>query len=273
MHMKIGLIAGNGQFPSLFARSACDKGYSVYAVGYRTETDPQLEAAVTAMEWIYLGQIKKIVRFFKKNGVTQAVMLGGIQKTRMFTDVRPDIKAISIIARMRHTHDDQVLRAFADFLEQEGVKILASTFLLPDLLAPPGCWTRRPPSENEKKDIAVGWHLSKTIGSLDIGQCVVVGGGSVLAVEAIDGTDATLLRGGKLGQGTAVAIKTCKPDQDRRFDIPAVGLTTVKNMQAAGIRALAVEAGHTVSFDRQQMVDFADEHRLTLIGIDDPERL
>jgi DUF1009 family protein len=193
-------------------------------------------------------------------------MMGAVRKTRLFTDIRPDIQAIALAARMRHTHDDALLRAFAAFLEKEGVRIQPSTFLLPELLAPEGCWTRRRPSRSEEKDIALGWRLAKEIGRLDIGQCVVVGGGSVLAVEAIDGTDATIRRGGRLGKGTAVVVKVCKPDQDLRFDVPAIGAETVRSMQAADARVLAVEAGKAVVFDRDQMVALADRHGIAIVA-------
>ena len=262
----IGLIAGGGQFPLIFAKAASAKGYRVFAVGYVNEADPALADTVAALEWLHLGQLTRLVRFFRQNGVCEAVMMGAVRKTRMFTDIRPDIQAIALAARMRHTHDDSLLRAFANFLEKEGVRIQPSTFLLPELLAPEGCWTRRRPSRSEEKDIALGWHLAKEIGRLDIGQCVVVGGGSVLAVEAIDGTDATIRRGGRLGKGTAVVVKVCKPNQDFRFDVPAIGAETVRSMQAADVRVLAVEAGKAVVFDRDEMVALADRHGIAIVA-------
>lgn len=261
---RIGLIAGSGQFPLIFSKAASAKGYQVYAVGYVNEADPTLLETVAALEWLHLGQLKRLVRFFRQNGVCEAVMMGAVRKTRMFTDIRPDTQAIALAARMRHTHDDNLLRAFAAFLEKEGVRIQPSTFLLPELLAPEGCWTRRRPTRSEEKDIALGWRLAKEVGRLDIGQCIVVGGGSVLAVEAIDGTDATILRGGQLGKGTAVVVKVCKPNQDFRFDVPAIGAETVRNMQAAGARVLVVEAGKAVVFDRGEMVALADRHGIAI---------
>jgi UDP-2,3-diacylglucosamine hydrolase len=270
---KIGLIAGGGQFPLIFAAKARANGYQVVAAAYRNEADPGLESAVDAQEWFHLGQVKRLLRFFNRHGVTQTVMLGTIQKTRLFTDVKPDIKALSMVASMRHTHDDGILRAFARLLEKEGIHVRASTFLLPELLAPAGIWTRRKPSRDERKDMALGWQIAKEIGRLDIGQCIVVGGGSVLAVEAIDGTDATIARGGDLARGEAVVVKVCKPNQDTRFDIPAIGVTTIETMQAAGARALAVEAGKAVAFDREEMIAAADRYGMAVValtGSDDP---
>jgi DUF1009 family protein len=264
----IGLIAGGGQFPLLFADRARERGYKVCAAAYLGEADRSLADRVDKVEWLHLGQVRRLIRYFKKNGVSRAVMMGSIRKTRIFTDVRPDTKAIAILARMRHTHDDGVLRAFADALDGEGIAIQSSTFLLPELLAEPGCWTRRKPSRDERNDIALGRRLAGEIGRLDIGQCVVVGGGSVLAVEAIDGTDATLERGGGLGAGEAVAVKVCKPNQDTRFDVPAVGAGTVQTMIRANVRALAVEAGRAVVFDREAMIRLADEAGIAIVALE-----
>ena len=267
--MRLGLIAGNGQFPILFSKAAKARGFRVFAIAHKNETDPCLNDYADTIEWIYIGQLKRIIKFFKKHKVNQAVLVGGITKTKMFFDVRPDTKAISLIAGMRHTHDDGVLREFVRILEEEGIEIKSSTFLVPELLAPPGCWTKRKPSQAEKKDLDIGWKLAKEIGRLDIGQCVVVGGGSVLAVEAIDGTDATIKRGGKLGKGSAVVVKVCKPHQDTRFDIPAVGAGTINTMHEAGAKVLGMEAGKAVVFDRKDMIDLANEFGIVIVAIEE----
>ncbi|MEW5909397.1 MAG: UDP-2,3-diacylglucosamine diphosphatase LpxI [Thermodesulfobacteriota bacterium] len=264
---RIGLIAGGGQFPVLFSKRAREREFAVYAAAYVKEADPDLIRYVDGIEWIHLGQIRRLIRFFKKNHVTQAVMMGSIRKTRMFSDVRPDMKAISMIVSMKSTHDDGVLRVFASTLEKEGIRILPSTLLLPELLAPEGVWTKRKPNRSERADMELGWRCAKEIGKLDIGQCVVAGGGSILAVEAVEGTDAAILRGGTLGNGNAVAVKICKPDQDNRFDMPAVGLQTVLTMGDGGVKALGVESGRTIVFDREKMVALADEMGIAIIGI------
>ncbi len=265
---RIGLIAGNGQFPLLFSKRAQAKGFCLYVAAYVNEADTRLADYAEAIEWLHLGQIKRLIKFFRRNKVEDALMIGGIRKTRMFSDVRPDTKAIRLIAGMKNTHDDGVLRAFAGALEKEGIRIRESTFLMPELLAEKGCWTRRRPSRSENADIEMGWELAKQIGRLDIGQCVVVGGGSVLAVEAIDGTDATILRGGALGRGNAVVIKVCKPNQDMRFDIPAIGVQTIKTMQTAGAGVLAVEADRAVVFDREEMIDLADRANIAIVALE-----
>lgn len=265
------MIAGYGQFPLLFAQAARRQGWCVHAVGYQKETDPELARYVDSLEWLYLGQLKKMIKYFRKHQITEAVMLGGITKTRMFTNVRPDIKAIALMASMRHTHDDAILRAFADLLDKEGIRILPSTFLLPELLAPTGTWTSRKMTESEMEDSRLGWKIAKEIGRLDVGQCVVVAGGTILAVEAIEGTDACIARGGTLGKGQGVVVKVCKPTQDTRFDIPAIGLQTLETMEQAGIKILVVEAGKAVVFDRQAMIDKANALGMSVSAFSDEQ--
>jgi UDP-2,3-diacylglucosamine hydrolase len=267
MDDRIGLIAGSGQFPVIFARAAVEKGWRIHAAAYKNETDPILGQYVSSLEWFYVGQIKKIINYFRSHRVTQAVMMGAISKPKMFTHIRPDAKAIAMIAGMRHTNDDALLRRFADILQEEGIYIKSSTFLLPEMLAPAGVWTRRQPSKKERKDIELGWSVAKEIGRLDIGQCIVIRDGSVLAVEAIEGTDATISRGGKLGRGRAVVVKVCKPNQDMRFDVPAVGIQTVETMHAAGVQTLSVEAGKAVVFDRPDMIKLADKYKMSIVAI------
>ncbi|MGD9308087.1 MAG: UDP-2,3-diacylglucosamine diphosphatase LpxI [Desulfosarcina sp.] len=265
MDEKIGLIAGSGQFPILFSKAAAKKGFRIYTAAYVNEADPALSQMADKMQWLHLGQVKRLIKFFKQHDVRRAVMLGAVRKTRLFTDLKPDLKAISIIAGMRHTHDDAIMRAFADTLEKEGIAIESSTFLLPDLLAVKGVWTSRKPSRSEHKDIAMGFAIAREIGRLDIGQSVVVGGGSILAVEAIDGTDATIERGGRLGNGQAVLVKVCKPNQDFRFDVPSVGVKTIETMIQSDVRALAVEAQRTVVFDRSEMIRLANENDIAIV--------
>ncbi|MGB5159163.1 LpxI family protein [Desulfobacterium sp. N47] len=264
---KIGLIAGSGQFPIIFSKIAVSKGFLVYAAAFINEAEETLKEEVEKIEWLHLGQVKRLVNFFKKNEIKEVVMLGAIKKTKMFSDVKPDMKAISLIMHMKSTHDDGLLSAFAGMLEKEGIIVKSSTFLLPDLLAQEGCWTKRKPTRSEKADINIGLHIAKEIGRLDIGQCVVVCGGSVLAVEAIDGTDATIRRGGKLGNGEAVIVKVCKPEQDTRFDMPAVGIQTISTMYESGVKALAVEANKAVVFDREDMIRLADKVGISIVAV------
>ena len=266
---RIGLIAGSGQFPGIFSKAAGERGLKVYAVAHVGETDPRLETLVEAIRWVKIGQLKQLIAFFKENGVRDAVLAGAITKTRMFSEVMPDLRTLKVLATMDHTQDDGLLRAFAGEMEKEGITIRPSTFLLPELLAKRGCWTRRKPTKTEMADVRFGWRIVKEVGRLDIGQSVVVRGGSVMAVEAIDGTDATIRRGGKLGKEKTVVVKASKPDQDMRFDMPAVGVKTIKTMRDVGASVLAVEAGKTVVFDREEMVALADRNGIAIIGIEE----
>ena len=263
------MIAGSGQFPIIFSKKAKRKGYFVYALGLMGETDEGMGSFVEMIKWLNLGQVQQMITYFKTHHVTQAVMLGAVDKTRIFNNVEPDMKAISIVANMEHTQDDALLRAFAAALEEDGIDILAPTQFVPELIATKGCWTKRAPKPEEIADIQFGYRISKRIGELDIGQSVVVGGGSVLAVEAIDGTDATIKRGGLLSRGQAVVVKTSKPGQDLRFDMPAVGAETIRLMLGSDISVLAIEAGKTVVFDKEEMIALADTHHMTIIAVDD----
>ncbi len=270
--MNIGLIAGAGQFPVLFSKKAEKKGFQVYAVGFKSETSQTLTEYVHELEWIYLGQVSKLLKYFKKYNISQAVMLGSINKSNIFKDVRPDFKALAFIAATVKTHDNAILTSFADLLLKEGIKILPSTFLLPELINPKGCFTNTRPDTAQKKDIIQGWKIAKQVGALDIGQCIVISNGTVLAVEAIDGTDATIKRGGLLSEKSGtVVIKLSKPSQDLRFDLPSSGLQTIEIMHKAGANVLVLEAEKSISFDRDEMVRLADKYNISIIGLTDDE--
>lgn len=263
-HNRVGLIAGSGQFPLLFAHAARQAAVRVFAVGFDGETDPALSRYVDEFHMLKLGQLNKLIRAFHNAGITFAAMAGAINKTRLYTRIRPDWRAVRFLNRLRNKKDDSLLRALADELEAEGIIIQPSTIFLPDLLAPEGVLTRRKPNRREQSDIAFGWALAKAIGKLDIGQCLVVKNQAVLAVEGIDGTDATILRGGRLCRDGGVVVKVSKPIQDLRFDVPAVGLDTIEAMKRVKARVLVVEAGRTLMFDRERMIDAADSAGISI---------
>jgi DUF1009 family protein len=267
MSEKIGLIAGKSNFPLIFARSAQKQGFEVVAAAHRGETDPALEDLVSSLQWVSVGQLGKIIKFFQKAGVTQAVMAGGITKGRLFTHLRPDFRALKLLSRMKHVGDDGILRGVAAELEGEGITIVSPTLYLSELLAPAGVLSRRQPTAEERRDINFGLTIAKEIGRLDIGQCVVVRRQAVLAVEAIDGTDATIQRGGLLAGEKAVVVKVSKPSQDLRFDVPAVGLGTIEIMREVKASVLALEAEKTLMFDRADMLHLADRSKMAVIGL------
>lgn len=264
---KIGLIAGKGQFPLLCAQAARGRGIQVVAVAHRDETAPELAKLVEEFHWVYVGQLGKIIRIFKSANVRQAMMAGGINRGRLFKHFRPDLRAISLIRQVGVGHDDRLLRAVAGELESEGITIVPATIFLEELMASAGPLGRHRPSANQMKDIEYGFQMAKEIGRLDIGQCAVVRHQVVVALEAVEGTDETIRRGGRLAGPGTVVVKVCKPGQDLRFDLPAVGLGTITAMQEAGAKVLAVEAGKTLIFDRADMLKQADQAGIVVWGV------
>lgn len=262
---RVGLIAGGGQFPLLFAHAARQASVRVLAVGFDGETDPALSKYVEEFHLLKLGQLNRLIKIFHGAGITHAAMAGAINKTRLYARVRPDWRAVRFLSRLRNKKDDSLLRALADELESEGIIVQPSTIFLPELLAPAGTLTRRKPNRREQADIAFGWTLAKAIGKLDIGQCLVVKNQAVLAVEGIDGTDATIIRGGRLCREGAVVVKVSKPIQDLRFDVPAVGFDTIEAMKRVNARVLVVEADKTLVFDREKMIDAADAAGISIV--------
>jgi DUF1009 family protein len=266
---RIGLIAGNGRFPIIFAKNATRLGYAVSAVAHIGETSPELERHVDRIHWVKIGQFNKLIEALKRDGVQQAVMLGGIRKTHVFTTVRPDFRALAMASRLRRLKDDDILREVAAELEREGIKIRESTFGLEGVLVEQGSLTRREPTKKEWQDIQYGWEVVKEIGRLDIGQCLIVKDSVVVAVEAVEGTDETIRRGGALAGPGAVVIKRSKPQQDRRFDLPAVGPATIQTMRSVKATVLALEAGGSVLLDREDMLQAADRAGIAIVGIAD----
>lgn len=269
MASPIGLIAGGGQFPLLFAEAARRQGRRVIAVCHQHETAPELERRADVCCWVKLGQLGRIIKFFQSQGVSETVFCGTITKTRIFRDILPDLKGLSLWNKIDSKLDDGILRAVAAALEEEGIQVLASTCYLEHLLFPKGVLGRRKPSQEQWADIRFGWRIAREIGGLDIGQCVVVREGSVLAVEAIEGTDAAIRRGGELAGSGAVVIKLKKPGQDFRFDLPATGATTIETLASVKGAALAVEAGQSLLFDREAMIAAADKAGIAVVGLEE----
>jgi hypothetical protein len=263
---KIGLIAGNGNFPLAFARAARQQGLQVIAVAHEGETLPELERLVDGIHWIKVGQLGKMIKVFKDHHVADVLMAGGIKKTRLFGGAMPDLRGIALLARMVHKKDDSLLRAVAEELESEGITVRESTLYLDSLIAKPGILTRRKPSRDEELDIQFGWDMAKEIGRLDIGQAIVVKDQAVLAVEAIEGTDEAIRRGGLLCKEGAVVVKICKPHQDLRFDLPAIGPQTMKSMQEVKARCLAIEANRTIIIDRETVLAEAELAGIAIVA-------
>lgn len=267
----IGVIAGGGQFPLLFVEAARKRGKKVIAIGHSGESLPELDDSADVTYWVKLGQLGKIIKYFRKENVRQTVFAGTITKTRIFKDILPDIKGLTLWNKIDARQDDAILRAVASALEEEGIEVLASTCYLEHLLFPKGILTKKKPTAAQMEDICFGWRIAKEIGRLDIGQSVVVRDRSVLAVEAIDGTDATIRRGGELAHGDAVVVKVKKPTQDFRFDLPATGVQTVEIIKSVKGSVLAVEAGHALVFDKRSMIEAADRAGIVVVGLREGE--
>lgn len=265
MH-SIGLIAGSGRLPSLFAEAARAQGLEVHAVGMEDEADPQLEGQVASLTWVKVGQVGAIARALKARGVKQAVMAGGVGRIRSITQARLDFGALKVLSRVRSLRDDELLRAVASYFEAEGVEIVAPTDFVKAVLAKPGHLAGPPLSAEQQRDVELGREVAAALGRADVGQTVIVRDGTVLAVEAIEGTDEAIRRAGRYGGPGAVIVKRCKPAQDLRFDLPAAGPVTLEVMREAGASVLAVEAGKTVLLDAELLFKWATRLGVSVVG-------
>lgn len=265
---KVGLLAGLGKLPVEFARAARGMGFAVIAIALLPEVDEELSTAADATYAINVGELDRIITTLKGEGVTEATMIGKVTKELVFNGTqRPDQRMQKLLAGLANQQDDTLMLAFVRELAAEGIGVLDQTALIKMLMPAPGVLTKRQPSEQEKADMDFGFSMAKHMGGLDIGQTVVVKNRAVMAVEAIEGTDACIKRGGQLGCGGVTVVKTAKPKQDMRFDVPSVGLTTIRSMLEAGATALAIEAGKTLLVERNAVLDLANRHNLVIVAI------
>ncbi len=264
---KVGLIAGNGLLPLLFADAARARGAEVVGIAHLGETEPALSEKVSQLHWVRVGQLGKIKRLFREAGVKRAVMAGGIGRVRALSEFRPDFGALQMMAGLTSFRDDALLRAIARFFEQDGVSIEAPTDWVREVLAPNGHLAGPRLSAKERADVQLGQEVATQLGVADVGQTVVVRGGHVLALEAVEGTDETIRRGARLGGPGAVVVKLCKPGQDERFDLPAVGAETIATLKGCGARVLAIEAGRTLLLDADGLFRAAAAAGISVIGV------
>jgi len=262
----VGLIAGRGELPVIAARALRADGHRVVAAGFDEETRAALTGEVDAYHDLRLGQVEKLIRAFRDAGATSALLLGKIHKARTFSDFRPDLRAARIWMSLPDRRDDTILRAVVDELARDGVVVEEAGRWLGALFAAPGKLSRREPDKGERADIAFGFRLAREIGRLDIGQTVVVKHLAPVAVEALEGTDQTIRRGGEVAGPGVVIVKTAKPNQDFRFDVPVIGLETARSVVAAQAAVLAIEAGRTLFVQREETVALLDAHRVALWG-------
>jgi UDP-2,3-diacylglucosamine hydrolase len=279
--MPLGLIAGNGRFPFLLLDAARAEGHSVVVAAIKEETDPEMDRRAAAdtgitVHWLSLGELSRLIETFKKAGVTRAVMAGQVKHKQIFSSIRPDWRLAKLLLNLRTRSTDALIGAVAKVLEDEGIELISSTSFLEPLLAKEGVLTQRVPDEEEHKNIAYGLGVANALAGFDIGQTVVVAAQACVAVEAMEGTDATIERAGRLMatmEGNAstlerhlTVVKVAKPNQDMRFDVPVIGISTVETMIRAGATCLSVEAGRTLLFDREALLQRANDAAMTIVA-------
>ena len=282
----LGLIAGNGRFPFLLLDAARAHGLTVVVAAIKEETDPSMDARAASdanihVHWLSLGELSKLIETFQREGVTRAVMAGQVRHKQIFSSIRPDWRLAKLLLSLRTRSTDMLLGAVAKVLGDEGIELISSTAYLEPLLAKPGVMTQRAPSEEEHKDIAYGRAVALGIAAFDLGQTVVIAAQACVAVEAMEGTDATITRAGALMQTmyasdasllsqALTVVKVAKPNQDMRFDVPVVGVPTITAMRQAGATCLCVEAERTLLFDREALAEAANAAGIAVVAIPRP---
>ncbi|WP_263367141.1 LpxI family protein [Edaphobacter bradus] len=282
---KLGLIAGNGHFPFLLLDAARAHGLTVVVAAIKEETDPEIDSRAAAdpnihVHWLSLGELSRLIETFQAEGVTRAVMAGQVKHKQIFSSIRPDWRLAKLLMSLRTRNTDMLLGAVAKVLADEGIELISSTQYLEPLLAKPGVLTQRAPDEEEQKDIAYGHTVARAVAAYDLGQTVVIAAQACVAVEAMEGTDATIERAGALfrtlehdeptGETTLrrslTVVKVAKPNQDMRFDVPVIGVRTIETMRAAGATCLSIEAGRTLLFDPEAILAAANNAGITIVS-------
>lgn len=277
--MRYGLIAGNGRFPFIVVAGARRAGVPLSVAAIREETDPRIETEVERLTWVGVGQLGKMIRFFKSEGVDKAIMAGQVKHVQIFSRAVPDARMLKMLLTLPRRNTNSLLGAVAAELAAEGIELIDSTCFLQDQLPEAGKLTRRKPNAAERADVAYGLEIAHDMASLDLGQTIVVRGKACVAIEAMEGTDETIRRAGellrgkpalkrlRLTSGALTVLKLSKPDQDMRFDVPVVGIPTLEAMIAAGATCLCLSAGKTLMFDRDEMIALANKHKLAIVAV------
>jgi UDP-2,3-diacylglucosamine hydrolase len=265
--MKFGLIAGNGKFPFLVLEGAKRAGASIAVAAIREETDPAIERLAERLTWVGIGQLGKMLRFFKNEGVEKAIMAGQVKHVQIFSGALPDMRMLKMLLRLPRRNTDALIGAVASELATEGIELIDSTYFLKDQLPQPGTLTKRSPDERERGDVEYGLEIANEIGRLDLGQTIVIRDRACVAIEAMEGTDAVIRRAGELARGRLTVVKVAKPDQDMRFDVPVVGVPTVTSMIEASATCLSLTAGKTLMFDREEMIALANRNKIAIVAV------
>lgn len=266
---KLGLIAGMGELPKAVASEAKRKGYNVAAIALQPPADESLRPIADEFHKISLGRFGGLMTLLKKRSITDVVLAGKVPKDLLYKNkshMIPDMKAVKMLFSLKNKADDTIMKAIVKEIEDIGIKVHKTTDFTKDILVPEGVMTRKKPSKSDMRDIEFGWDIAKKIGQMDIGQTVVIKDMAVMALEAIEGTDDAIKRGGKLAGNDAVVIKVSKPRQDMRFDVPVAGLDTLRSMKKAGARALALETGKCIIVDKTNFIKKANEYGIVVLG-------
>lgn len=264
--MRYGLIAGNGKFPFMVVEGARRAGVSLSVAAIREETDPEIERVADRVQWVGIGQLGKMIRFFKNEGVERAVMAGQVKHVQIFSRAIPDARMLKMLLRLPRRNTDALIGAVADELSSEGIELIDSTFFLQDYLPAAGTLTRREPDKRERQDIDYGLEIAKEIARLDLGQTIVMRAKACVAIEAMEGTDETIRRAGKLAKGRLTVVKVAKPAQDMRFDVPVIGLPTLQTMKDSGATCICITANKTLIFDRDETIKFANQNKIAIVA-------
>ncbi len=264
--MKYGLIAGNGRFPFLVLEGARRQGASLSVVAIKEETDGRIESECDDFVWVGIGQLGKMISFFKERGVKNVIMAGQVKHAQIFSGAMPDLRMVKMLWSLPRRNTDALIGGVAAELAKDGIELIDSTFFNKDQLAPEGVITKRKPTDVEAENIEYGRHIANEIARLDLGQTIMVRGKACVAVEAMEGTDATIKRAGQLANGKLTVVKVAKPNQDMRFDVPVIGVPTIETMIEAGATCLSVTAGKTLIFDREEMLELADSNKISIVG-------
>src|SRR5213592_1838975 len=264
--MKLGLIAGNGKFPFLVLEGAKRAGSTVAVAAIREETDPEIERLADRFTWVGIGQLGKMLRFFKEEGVDKAIMAGQVKHVQIFSRAIPDVRMLKMLLRLPRRNTDALIGAVANELASEGIELIDSTFFLKDQLPQTGTLTKRAPDERERGDMEYGLEIAREIARLDLGQTIVIRDRACVAIEAMEGTDAVIRRAGELVRGKLTVVKIAKPDQDMRFDVPVVGVPTVETMATARATCLCLAAEKTLMFDREEMIALANKNKIAVVA-------
>ena len=266
--MKYGLIAGNGTFPFLVIEGAKKQGASLIIAAIRGETDERIENAAEKVVWVGIGQLGKMISFFKNEEVEKVIMAGQVKHVQIFSGALPDLRMLKMLFGLKQRNTDALIGGIANELAKDNIELIDSTFFIKEKLAPNGVLTRRKPDKTESENIKYGLKVANEIARLDLGQTIVVRAGACVAIEAMEGTDAVIKRAGELAKGRLTVVKVAKPNQDMRFDVPVVGVPTIQTMIEAGATCLSLTAGKTLMFDREEMLKLADENKICVIGVE-----